>query len=166
MSTTAEMTCEEVDVLLPLVAEGAIDAESDPVLFAHLALCQTCQDNLVAHDLVTVGIERSTVQPGPQVIRPAAASWHHRRLPLPVALAASLMAAVGLWTWLDQMHGDRQHQEPPRAQVMPVTYADGQTVYFVVQDGQVSVIDPNTLDGKSKPARQSAVPVNLPKFNQ
>ena len=94
------LTCEEVEALLPLVADGALDADADPALFMHLARCCECQDALLRHDLVTVALEvtRPGAVAGGSARRPAAPRTVIRQifLPWPAALAASLVAAAGL----------------------------------------------------------------------
>lgn len=85
-----DLTCDEAEALLPLVADGAIDAAADPVLFQHLAGCARCQESLTQHDLVSFAL----TQPAPPylVLKPAAP----RRLGWPLAAAALLAVGLGL----------------------------------------------------------------------
>ena len=155
-----EWACEDVESLLPLVADGALDAETEPALFAHLARCCACQEALTHHDLVTVALEatRPTTLPQAQARREPI---RHVFLPWPAALAASLAAAAGLWMWLTTMHNG--HAAPPIAatQVVQVMAADGHPVYVVVQGEQVTVIDPRTIDGKAVNGQQQVQPVKF-----
>ena len=82
--TTPALTCAEVEPLLPLVADGALDAKGDPDLFDHLAVCPACQDALATHDLVTLALER---KPSAPKRRPIRWVW-------PAALAASVLVAL------------------------------------------------------------------------
>ncbi|MBN8526572.1 MAG: zf-HC2 domain-containing protein [Planctomycetes bacterium] len=52
MSQPEAMSCAEAEPLLPLVADGALDPDSDPALFAHLAACPACQRVVALLDLV------------------------------------------------------------------------------------------------------------------
>ncbi len=77
--------------MLPLVADGALDADGDPALFAHLARCQACQDSLARHDLVSLALAGAPHR---------ALSLHRHQLPMPVALgAAAAFACAGLISW-------------------------------------------------------------------
>ena len=57
--TAGKLSCEEAEALLPLVADSALDADSDPALFAHLARCVICQESLACHDLVALSLTRN-----------------------------------------------------------------------------------------------------------
>ena len=56
----AEMTCEEAEALLPLVADGVLQSEDDPALFQHLARCPRCQQSLATYDLIDLAISQDT----------------------------------------------------------------------------------------------------------
>jgi hypothetical protein len=147
VASRAEMTCEEATPLLPMVADGAIDDVADPALFAHLSRCCDCQENLAQHDLINVSLAASR----PPVRSTAIAKMQPLRyvfLPWPATLAASLVAAVGLWMWLTTLQNNRSVPIQPITQVHQVMTNDGHVVYVVVENGQLSVIDPRTLDGK------------------
>ena len=88
--SAAELTCDEVESLLPLVADGALDEQADPALFVHLSACEHCQESLAAHDLVTIALEQPRA-PAPKVLRP---TW---RRSLPLAVAAMLAVGVAGW---------------------------------------------------------------------
>ena len=66
-----------------------------------------------------------------------------------VVVAASLAAAAGLWMWLTTLQNGRPAAPAPTTQVVQVMTEEGQPVYVVVQDGQMTVIDPRTIDGKA-----------------
>jgi hypothetical protein len=165
------VSCDDVEVLLPMVADGMLDDVSDPTLFAHLSRCVSCQEALATHDLMQVALERSR-EPLSAVAassttltmsKQAFSRWEHHRLPWPIALAASLCAAVGLWTWLNTMQGDRGQPQQAKTQVVPVLTEDGHAVYVVFDGDNVTVIDPRSIDGKSAPVRESTLPVKLSK---
>lgn len=154
------MTCEEAEALLPLVADGSLDADADPVLFAHLARCCDCQEALMRHDVVSIALETT---------RPASATGEVRRrepirhvfLPWPAALAASLAAAAGLWMWLATLQQPRAAQAAPAMEVVQVLGADGQPIYVVMKDGQMTVVDPRAIDGKTPTTQPQLTPVRF-----
>lgn len=163
LQTSRDPTCEEVAALLPLVADGALDADADPALFAHLARCCDCQDALMRHDLVTVALESTRpASDASQQRQPRREPIRHVFLPWPAALAASLAAAAGLWMWLASVQGNRVAPTAPATQVVQVLGAEGQPVYVVVQGDQVTVIDPRAIDGKAPAGQPQLTPV---KFN-
>jgi len=158
-SQRAELTCEEADALLSLVADGAIDAEADPALFAHLARCCDCQDELMRHDLVTVALQTTSARVPTTAARRA--PIRHVFLPWHSALAASLVAAAGLWMWLASLQAGHSAPSAPAMQVVQVLGTDGQPVYVVVQGEQVTVIDPRAIDGKGTNAQPQVQPVKF-----
>ena len=86
--------CDEIEALLPLVADGSLDERQDPGLFDHLARCERCQDSLTTHDLVTLSLEsrpRSAMSAAPRVIRP---DWTRF---IPAAAAALLVVSATAW---------------------------------------------------------------------
>ena len=100
MNPAPQMSCDEVEALLPLVADGALDATSEPALFSHVASCPRCQDSLALHDLVGISLSQPTAKPTPRAIRPR---WQRYT---PVAAAALLLIGVGAVGWQD-------HEAPP-----------------------------------------------------
>jgi len=93
--SAGELSCEEIESLLPLVADGALDAEADPALFAHLARCVTCQESLACHDLVALSLTRSPIAAPSRFLR--------RTIPLPWAIgsaAALMVVGVGSFQYL------------------------------------------------------------------
>ncbi len=88
MSQLEPMTCAEAEPLLPLVADGALEPDSDPALFAHLASCPACQRLVAQHDLIDLAIRQAGPVEAPRasIIR----FW-------PYAAAACLALAAGLW---------------------------------------------------------------------
>lgn len=153
------MSCEEAAALLPLVADGALDAEADPALFAHLARCCDCQDALMRHDVVGLALEATRPSPAVDAVR-RREPIRHIFLPWPATLAASLAAAAGLWMWLASL----QPQRPAPAQateVVQVLGADGQPIYVVVEGGRMTVVDPRAIDGKAPAAQPQVTPVRF-----
>lgn len=83
-------SCEDVEPLLPLIADGAIGVEQEPAAFAHLADCAHCQEQLARHDLVTLALA------------PAGAPARRRtavlRLPLPwIVLGLAPLGIAAAW---------------------------------------------------------------------
>ena len=158
------LACDDVEALLPLVADGVIDDASDPALFAHLARCVDCQEALTAHDLIHVAIEQTSTPI--QATGNRRKSWsfqqgHYRRIPWPVAMAASLAAAIGLWTWLQNMQTARARDNQVHTQVLPVVTDEGHSVYVVIDGDNITVVDPRSIDGQAAPVRESTLPVKL-----
>ena len=158
------LTCDDVEALLPLVADGVLRDGSDPALFAHLARCVACQEALAAHDLIHVALQQSSAPQSAQVNLRKSISFqqlYYRRIPWPIAMAASLAATIGLWTWLHTTHIARMQDNQARTQVIPVLTDDGQSVYVVVDGDNITIVDPRSIDGKAAPVRESTLPVNL-----
>lgn len=88
------LSCDEVEELLPLVADGTLDEVGDPTLFMHVADCERCQVSLVTHDLIAVSLPRAARLPAPGRIRLIHKKWQRA---LPAAIAASLLVGAG---WL------------------------------------------------------------------
>jgi Putative zinc-finger len=162
---TCPLTCDDVEALLPLIADQVLNEQSDPAVFAHLARCPACQESLAAHDLITVALEQS--RPTSSLKRPALNFPRHRqhRLPWPVAMAASLAAACGLWLALEHhssattLAARDKAQKAQKAQVVPVQTEDGRSVYVVINGEQITVIDPRSLDGQAAAPKDTTVPV-------
>jgi len=158
------LTCDDVEALLPLVADGVIDDASDPALFAHLAHCVDCQEALTAHDLIHVAIEQTSAPIPATGNRRKSLSFqqgHYRRIPWPVAMAASLAAAIGLWTWLQRMQAARAQDNQVHTQVIPVVTDDGHSVYVVIDGDNITIVDPRSIDGQAAPVREATLPVKL-----
>ncbi|MFM2089538.1 MAG: hypothetical protein RLZZ127_27 [Planctomycetota bacterium] len=142
------MTCAEAEPLLPLVADGVLDPDGDPALFTHLSRCQTCQESLARHDLVTLALERAPRRAGRTI-----------RFPWPVAAAAAAaVLALGLGTWWSL-------PATPVAAPGPVVHklpaADGQPDLYLIETEQGPlVVDPTQVDGGSDGSGARAVPVN------
>lgn len=152
-----QVTCEEAEALLPLVADGALDASADPALFAHLGRCVACQESLARHDLVSLALDQ-----GVGASQPTA--WHIT-LPLPWAFASAAgiaLAATATWQWQRASSADAALMakvaampaatpEPPaETGIMGVGDAR-QRAYVVMQDGQPVLVDPKR---RAAPTRQ------------
>ena len=130
--TIADLSCDEAEALLPLVADGVLDAETDPALFAHLARCPDCQRSLATHDL----IELALASAAPEQREPEE-TLRWRPLSWPMAMTGGLLAAAAvlLLVWL----GAQDDQAQPAAmtngtEIVDVrTDADGNPVYRVRQ---------------------------------
>lgn len=177
MSHPDEMSCAEAEPLLPLVADGALDPDSDPSLFAHLASCAACQRVVAQHDLIGLAIR----QAGPVPVRRPSRII---RL-LPFAAAACVAVAAGLWlasgrTPTAATPGPVAVQQPatpvpPPAAVVPPADAapaatpevialrreDGSTVYLVHQGDGWTAVDPAAMDGPTQPSHSSGSGVQV-----
>ncbi len=87
----SHLTCDDVEALLPLVADGTLDAAGDPAVFLHLADCERCQQSLVSHDLIALSLTKMAQAPAPQILRPR---WPRF---LPAAAAAAMLIGGGWW---------------------------------------------------------------------
>ena len=156
------MSCAEAEPLLPLVADGAVDPDSDPMLFAHLASCPDCQRIVASHDLIALAIA-STPRPAPRasILR----LW-----PWAAAAAAAVLVALGLGLPRQDVTAAPVATAAPVVpaaapaivaaptiapellpSVIAVPRGDGTTSYLV-QRGEVWVpLDPNELDGPAQP---------------
>lgn len=142
------VTCEEAEALLPLVADGALDATSDPSLFAHLSRCMGCQESLARHDLVSLALD--------QGVGPAAPKAWHITLPTTWAVASAAgiaLAAGATWQWQRASAVEATlmakvaampataPRTRPEADVMSVGDAR-QRAYVVLQDGHAVLVEP------------------------
>jgi anti-sigma factor RsiW len=140
---TPVLTCDDIVPLLPMVADGVIDDQNDPAVFDHLARCSECQDALMRHDLVTMSIECGNHH---QRLAPPR-TWQVR-LPWPVGLAATLAFAGLTFELTSYVSDDKPQVVADRVQVYKITSANSHhVIYQVVQDGQVTPIDPHAIDG-------------------
>ena len=164
--TLIAMSCAEVEPLLPLVADGSVDPDADPGLFAHLASCPSCQQLVAEHDLVTIALERGASLNAPVTRQPKSPL----RLWLPIATAASLVIAGTIVWRLANAPGTARDQTDvtrvavstaPSPQAAPIaktivtdkpeviciTRANGSIYYLVRRNDSWQPIDPATIDG-------------------
>lgn len=154
-ATRHELTCDEAEALLPLVADSQLGPDSDPMLFEHLSRCDDCQRSLARHDLVTLALTDSARPP--LRLAPRAITW---RLPWPAAVAASLLAALGLWLALDAYGVRRDAVRLPQAQVIRIDQpGQAKPVYVVIDANGTAIIDPQAGDARSKPPGEAPIPV-------
>ena len=135
--TRPSLSCDEVEELLPLVADGTLDDASDPTLFTHLADCDRCQQSLVTHDLIAVSLPRAARLPEPRIIRP----WWQRALP--AAVAASLVIGGGWWVVASH---ESAPVSGPSASVASV--ASGAKAVPVAPPGTAASMPPKVLAAK------------------
>jgi hypothetical protein len=160
-SPSTDITCEEADALLPLVADGALDAEQDPPLFAHLARCSACQEALARHDLVALALARDGVG--------AASERNIRiRLPLPWAIASAACLGMGVTAAWSYARAERAEADfAARLAALPpsddpidreviVGGQDQHPVYVMLPDGQTVMLAPRDPQ-RSKPVRSPLV---------
>lgn len=156
-------TCADVEALLPLIADGAIDAASDPAIFDHLSHCDDCQEALARHDLIGLAI-------GAGVAAPDALAPIRYRLPPAVAwasAAALLAALVGLGSWQLGRGRSAADTVAQREVIRVTTPGDpAQAPYYLIRDGER--LDPAQLElgdegirPASGAAPRDALPVGL-----
>ncbi len=156
----SEATCDEVEALLPLVADGSLDETSDPALFAHLARCCACQDSLARHDLVELALEKGFAAEVPtagksRLIRftPAFAS----------ACAASLALAMAGGWYAEHRHGEAAAFHPHIATLPTPDLAQVATAQDAT--GQVDAVPAVTLAaGRPTLAADQGVLIGEPEF--
>ncbi len=165
ITATPQPHCDEVEALLPLIADGALSAGDDPALFAHLGRCQHCQDSLARHDLVTIALERTAGA------TPLRTQTLHLRWPAALAAAAAmLLLASGGW-WLVTT-------PTPRAMVpvlanaaanaeksafsnnatSPLPANSQQPYVVILPDGSTLVVDPRAREGADPTLRAVSNP--------
>jgi hypothetical protein len=152
-----QLSCEDVEPLLPLAADGMIDAASDPAVFVHLARCCDCQEGLARHDLISLALESGRGQARPGHER----GWHYR-LPWPAA-AAALVAVGVLVGWAGQRPAEQHPQlaQAPGFKVLMVPEGrQGHPVYGVWRDGKMMIIDLQAVDGASASDSREVHPVD------
>jgi len=159
----AELGCDEAEALLPLVADGALDAAADPALFEHLSRCDACQHSLIMHDLVELAVGDGRQSPSTR------GGW--RRLG-PVALAASLLGAAalgyGIWQFRAAFVPAESEAAAPSEVVDVRLGPDGTPQLRLRRDGRVQEIQ--QIDGRALPPGEAsvggprmAVPATLPR---
>jgi hypothetical protein len=148
------MTCAEAEPLLPLVADGAVDPDSDPALFAHLAGCPACQEAVARHDLIALAIARGAGQAAPRIRRPVLRWW------LPAAAAALVAAAAGWWLVRPETPAaitpvaaitpaapETAATGPATPTVLRIQQPDGSQVFLIREHGRWMVVGHGTVDG-------------------
>jgi hypothetical protein len=156
---TCGLTCEEVDALLPLVADGVLDVESDPTLFAHLAACSDCQTALVQHDLITLALGTVPTPSAPAV------NVVHMRLPLRwVGAAAAVLAIAAFAAMWAGAPAPTDAPQVASQEIIRVRDSQGgeHPVLLIRQGNQSTLVDPNDLDrlrGDEPAADPRATPV-------
>lgn len=139
---TEAMSCEDCEALLPLVADGALDAEGEPALFAHLADCPRCQESLAAHDLVALALGEAPPAPRRDAIAfPLARMW--------MGMAAALLVAVALAAvWGGSQRGGASPALAQQELIEVIDPGTGATrqVLLIRQGDRSTVIDGDALD--------------------
>lgn len=165
---TDVMTCAEAEPLLPLVADGAVDPDSDPGLFAHLAGCPDCQRAVASHDLIALAIAR---KPAPPRRASILRLW-------PYAAAAGLALAAGAWLLPGRSEPAPAAVATAQPILIPLAPApapspivardviavpqhDGSTLYLVRQGEAWVAVDPANLDGPAQPAHSGGSGVQV-----
>ena len=105
-----DLTCADVEALLPLIADGVLAPEDDPALFEHLARCPDCQASLAGHDLIELALSHGTPPASAKIIRFQRLHWS--------AAALWLLCAGGLGAAAWWMQGAAPAAPVPTAQVI------------------------------------------------
>ena len=146
----SQPTCADVESLLPLIADGAIDATSDAAVFDHLARCDDCQEGLARHDLIGLAIGAGAAAPhdtlAPISYRlPTAAVW---------AVAAALLAAISGLGWYATRDDAAPDRVAQREVIRVTTPGDpAHRPYYLIRDGDR--LDPAQLDFTAGDAQQA-----------
>ena len=160
---TSQPTCADVESLLPLIADGAIDAASDAAIFDHLARCDDCQEALARHDLISLAIGAGAAAPSDTL----APIRYHLPVRMAWASAAALLAAISGVGWY-ATRGDAAADHLAQREVIRVTTPGdpAHQPYYLIRDGDR--LDPAQLeltpDGAARVtghAPDDAVPVGV-----
>lgn len=157
----ADLSCQECQDLLPLVADGALDAESDPVLFAHLAACAQCQEALAAHDLITVALGEAPVP------KPRLSVVHYRISRMWSAAAAAMVMAALTVTWTlarPAAPTDAVALQEVIHVIDPGHDGQARSVLLIRQGDRSTLVEAETLDqlrGETGTAEPNARPVRM-----
>ena len=132
MSPLADLTCVDVEAMLPMIADAAIGPEDDPGVFAHLAGCPDCQRSLARHDLLGMALGQ---QPRPI---PRARRWW----PIPLATAATLVIGSAITVAVVA-------EPPPKPVIVEqILHDHGKAPTYRIQvDGRVHHVNLDLIDG-------------------
>jgi len=153
----SEPTCADVEALLPLIADGAIDPASDPAVFSHLSHCDECQEALARHDLIelAIGAGAATANQAlaPICYRlPAVAAW---------AAAAALLAAITGLGWYASRTAAAHDRVAQREVIRVTTPGDpAHQPFYLIRDGDR--LDPAQLDFTAGDAGAAAAAAAAP----
>jgi hypothetical protein len=92
---SATISCSDLADLLPAIADGQLEVDDAPDIFAHLAGCSRCQEELALLDLCSLALADDGQTPArarARVVYYAVPRW----LSLPLAAAAGLAVVVFL----------------------------------------------------------------------
>jgi hypothetical protein len=129
------VTCEDVEAMLPLVADGVLQEQDDPQVFSHLAGCSRCQRSLASHDLIALALAAPLpAADAAQSDANAAETPRLRLLPVPVAkpsrsplrlwhVAAGVMSAFALGTAVVVVASQPSHHSPSPTTALATTSA-------------------------------------------
>lgn len=156
-------SCDDIRPLLPLVAEGLIDAESDPHVFHHLHGCDSCQRELAGEDLITLALAGAADVPAGK----RQAEVVHYRLPWPASLAAGLLLALGLfavWQWQQADIGPGPEPLEPGADMMLGGTIEGRDIGTNGEvrirvrygNGELRFLSPKDIDGGADEIQSSS----------
>ncbi|MBA3710563.1 MAG: zf-HC2 domain-containing protein [Planctomycetes bacterium] len=177
-SPAVELPCEEIEAMMPLIADGVISEHTDPTVFAHLARCMECQESLARHDVVSLALERGLPI---EAASAQARAWRYRLpLPLAAAVAAGLLVAIGS-AWVALVDTGHQHElmsrvaampghgvEParPDTEIISIPGPDPQHPrYVILQGDRTTLVDPSAA-GQRRSGRTAPLvhPVGLNRY--
>ena len=156
------LTCEEVETLLPLACDGSLDPSCSADVFEHIASCESCQDALAAHDLITMALADGHT-PAPEK-RPAEIIQFSLPKPVSWAMAAGVLVSAGALSWMAMSERSTHSSSVPqitaaaptvKAEIIQVIESDkpgGEPTYLVRQGDKVFVVGHDHLDGGNEEA--------------
>ena len=146
------VSCTEISDLLPTISDGQLDADQAPDVFAHLAVCSTCQEELALHDLCSLALAGDRLpdkDPAPVV---------HFHIPRWLSLPLAAAAGLALLVLLRNVTYDAPESKPTLADrsreveilhVIPAGPDNPRERYLVRiggPDGETRWVDPSQLD--------------------
>ncbi len=156
---TDHLACADAEALLPLVADGTLDAEADAPLFAHLAGCARCQESLARHDLISLALAQPSFVAPPR----ARLSLVPRAAWLPLAAAAAVLIAFGGW-WSLRDDGRAaaviaaESDEPViEREVIRIEQPGGIPAYLVLEGDRRTLVTSDVSEADNRPARPQPV---------
>lgn len=173
MREPVQISCQDVEELLPLIAEGLIDPDSDAEVFEHLADCEACQEQLHQHDELTLALGQGRMF-DTQTRR---ADVIHFKLPrsLAAAAAAILLACIGLLGAYSSgvLHGT-EHADPSESmlsleqpetqilEVLPPQPGDDVPMIIIRHNDRTMIMRQDQIDsGSSSEHLDAHVPVKI-----
>ncbi|MFW5844646.1 MAG: anti-sigma factor family protein [Planctomycetota bacterium] len=170
---SARISCSDVEALLPAIADRQVDPDQAPDIFAHLASCSSCQEELAAYDLCSLALDGGREpQEGPvPVIHYQLPRW----LTVPLAAAAALAIAVLLQDLARgagpdgapaTMAGAENASDPVEILQVVESEHDAERLRYLIRiggpGGETRWVDPAELDDVPGRLRNASGPTQVP----